>query len=213
MVEIITIDGPASVGKSSLAKRVSDYYKSPLLSSGRLYRAVALKIKNAKISINNKDKILKFAKTLTNDDINSHQLFSSEIDNIASRISTRKYLREQLKSFQVEFPEKFAKGRKYAIVEGRDIGTKIFPNAKFKIFLWADAEIRSRRRYYQLKKKGQKTSLKQIYREIVARDNKDLNREIAPLRPAVNSVLLDTSYLDIEQAFNAIKQILNSKNI
>ena len=112
-------------------------------------------------------------------------------------------------SFQREFPKKNAKNKKFAIIEGRDIGTKIFPDAKFKIFMWADAKIRAERRYKQIKEKGQKQGLKLIYDEILARDNKDINRNIAPLRPAVNSVLLDTSYLDIEQAFNAIIKILN----
>ena len=75
--------------------------------------------------------------------------------------------------------------------------------------MWADAKVRARRRHLQIKKKGQKTSFKRVYDEITARDMNDLNRKIAPLRPAVNSVLLDTSYLDIEQAFNAIKRIFN----
>ena len=103
--------------------------------------------------------------------------------------------------------------KKYAIVEGRDIGTEIFPEAKFKVFLWADPSIRAKRRYEQVTQNGKKVSLKRIYDEIIARDSKDLGRKIAPLRPAANSVLLDTSYLDIEQAFNAIKKVLNQKNI
>ncbi|GIR04832.1 MAG: cytidylate kinase [Candidatus Pelagibacterales bacterium] len=209
MVEIIAIDGPASVGKSTLAKKISNYYEVPLLNSGRLYRAVALKIINKKININNKYKILKCAKSLTDENIKSESLFSSKIDKIASEISSKKYLRKQLMIYQREFPRKYAKGKKFAVIEGRDIGTEIFPQAKIKIFMWADAKIRAKRRYLQIKKKGQKTSLRRIYDEIVARDMNDLNRKIAPLRPAVNSVLLDTSYLDIEQAFNAIKRLFS----
>ena len=75
--------------------------------------------------------------------------------------------------------------------------------------MWADAKIRARRRYLQFLKKGEKANLKRIYHEIVARDINDLNRKIAPLKPAVNSVLLDTSYLDIEQAFNVLKKIIS----
>ena len=208
MVEIITIDGPASVGKSSLAKKISKYYDSPLLSSGKLYRAVALEIKNKRINRNNKQKILESARFIKLEKLNSENLFNREIDKIASTISKRKYLRDELKSYQREFPKKYCKGKKFAIVEGRDIGTEIFPEAKFKIFMWAEARIRAKRRYQQTIKKGQKTSLKSIYDEILARDARDLDRKIAPLKPAVNSVLLDTSYLDIEQAFNALKKIL-----
>ena len=208
MVEVIAIDGPASVGKSTLAKKISNFYLVPLLNSGRLYRAVALKMINNKINIKSKKKIIQCAKNLTIENINSKYLFSSKIDKIASEISKKKYLRNQLKIYQREFPKKYARGKKFAVIEGRDIGTEIFPQAKIKIFMWADAKIRARRRYLQFLKKGQKTSLKQIYDEIVARDTNDLKRKIAPLQPAVNSVLLDTSYLDIEQAFNATKKII-----
>ena len=209
MVEIIAIDGPASVGKSSIAKKISKYYDSPLLNSGRLYRAIALKIINKKININDKKKIIEISKLLTYKDIHSNSLFTGEIDKVASKISSRQYLRDQLVSYQKEFPHKYAKGKKYAIIEGRDIGTEIFPQAKFKFFMWADARIRAKRRFQQIKKNGKIANLSIIYKEIVARDTKDINRNIAPLRPAVNSVLLDTSYLDIEQAFNAIKKIID----
>ena len=208
MVEIIAIDGPASVGKSTLAKKISNYYEVPLLNSGRLYRAVALEIINKKINIGDRYKILQCAKSLTDEKIQSKKLFSSKLDKVASKISSKKYLRKQLMTYQREFPSKYAKGKKFAVIEGRDIGTEIFPDAKIKIFMWADAKVRAKRRHLQIIKKGGKSSLKRIYNEIVARDMKDLNRKTAPLKPAVNSVLLDTSYLGIEQAFNAIKELL-----
>ena len=102
MVEIIAIDGPASVGKSTLAKKISNFYNVPLLNSGRLYRAVALKIKIEKIKVNREDEIIQIAKSLTTDDINSQNLFTSEIDKIASSIS-KKYLRNELMSHQRKF--------------------------------------------------------------------------------------------------------------
>ena len=213
MVDIIAIDGPASVGKSSLAKKISFYYNSPLLNSGKLYRAVAFKIQQKKVNIGDRNKITKIAKSLSKNDLNSKDLFNREIDKIASKISTQKYLRDQLLTYQKEFPLKYAKNKKFAIIEGRDIGTKIFPSAKFKIFMWADANIRAKRRHHQNIKNGRESSLNQIYKEIIDRDNKDLNRKIAPLKPSANSVLLDTTYLDIEQVFNAIKIILKKKNI
>ncbi len=208
MVEIIAIDGPASVGKSTLAKKISNYYNAPLLNSGRLYRAVALRILDRRIKIKHKEEIIQIAKTLTNNDINSQNLFTSKIDKIASSISKKKFLRNELMSYQREFPTKYAKGKKFAVIEGRDIGTIIFPLAKYKIFMWAEAKTRAERRHQQTMKNGQKTSLNQIYKEIINRDNRDLHRKIAPLKPAANSVLLDTTYLDIEQAFNAIKKIV-----
>ena len=209
MVEIVAIDGPASAGKSSLAKKISDHYNSPILHSGKLYRAVANEIIEKKIKIGDKKSILKFLNSLNLNELNSNNLYSSEIDKISSVISSKKYLREKLSEFQRKFPKNFAKNRKFAIIEGRDIGTVIFPGAKYKIFIWADARIRAQRRFDQILKKGQKVGLERIYREIVDRDTKDLNRRIAPLRPAVNSLLLDTTYLDIEQTFNAVKKIIN----
>ena len=213
MADILAIDGPASVGKSTLAKKISIYYNVPLLNSGRLYRAVALEINQKKINIDDKNKIINIARSLTENKINSEYLFHSQIDKIASKISAKAYLRNELIDYQRKFPKKYAKDKKFTIIEGRDIGTKIFPSAKYKIFMWADANIRAKRRHLQNKKKGGKSSLKQIYREIIERDNRDLNRKIGPLKPAANSVLLDTTYLDIEQAFNAIKKIFNLKSI
>ena len=89
-----------------------------------------------------------------------------------------------------------------------DIGTIIFPKANHKIFLWATSEIRAKRRYQQLRKNGKKISYSRIFSEINSRDQKDMTRKIAPLMPAANSVLLDTSYIDIEQAFNALEEII-----
>ena len=109
MVEIITIDGPASVGKSTLAKRISSHYKSPLLNSGRLYRAIALKMKIKKIRINDRTEIIKIARLLSDNDMRSNNLFNSGIEKIASQISAREYLRDELKVYQREFPKKYQK--------------------------------------------------------------------------------------------------------
>ncbi len=208
MAEILAIDGPASAGKSTLAKKISKFYNSPILHSGKLYRAVANEIINKKLRISDKKNILEFLKSLDLNKLNSKDLYSSEIDKIASIVSRKKYIREELKTFQMTFPKNYAKNKKLAIIEGRDIGTVIFPKAKYKIFVWADAKVRAKRRFDQISKKGQKAGLARIYREIVDRDKKDLNRRVAPLRPAVNSLLLDTTYLDIEQAFDAIKKVI-----
>ncbi len=135
-------------------------------------------------------------------------MYSSNVDNIASIISSKEELRKELIKIQQDFPKKFAKNKKFAIIEGRDIGTVIFPDANHKIFLWAKSSIRARRRCDQIIKNGKKANYNKIYSEINKRDSKDITRKIAPLKPAENSVLLDTSYLDIEQSFNAVIKIL-----
>ena len=208
MVKIIAIDGPASVGKSTLSKMLAKKHKSPLLYSGRLYRAVALETINRKISPNNTRGILQCVNYINMGKLDSKDLYSSDVDNVSSIISAKKQLRDKLTNYQRDFPKYYGKNRKFVIVEGRDIGTVVFPKADYKIFLWADAVIRAKRRYLQIKKSSRKLSYNRILTEINTRDQKDLTRKIAPLMPAANSVLLDTSYLDIEQAFNILNNIV-----
>ena len=208
MVKIIAIDGPASVGKSTLAKKISKKFKAPVLFSGKLYRALALEIIKRKINLNNTEEILRSITSIDSGSLSSAELYSSEVDKVSSIISAKKQVRNKLISFQRSFPKKYGDNIKFAIIEGRDIGTIIFPKANYKIFLWAASEVRAKRRYDQLRKNGKNVSYNKIFREINVRDQKDMTREIAPLMPAANSVLLDTSYIDIEQALNAIKNII-----
>ena len=208
MVKIIAIDGPASVGKSTLAKKISKKFKAPVLYSGKLYRALALEVIKRKINFNKTEEILKCITYIDLDNLSSTELYSSEVDNVSSIISAKKQVRNKLITFQRSFPKKYGNNIKYVIIEGRDIGTVIFPKANYKIFLWAASDVRAKRRYNQLRKNGKNVSYSRIFSEINVRDRKDITRKIAPLMPAANSVLLDTSYIDIEQAFNAIKHIL-----
>lgn len=209
MVKIIALDGPASVGKSTLAKKISIELDYPLLISGKLYRAIAFEILVNKINLNNKGEILKCIKKVNLENLKSSKLYSSKIDMLSSIISKKKYVRNELIKYQRQFPIKHGKRKKAVVIEGRDIATVIFPEAEYKIFLWANAKVRAERRYLQIKKNGKKANLQRIYEEINKRDKTDLNRKVAPLCPDVNSVLLDTTYLDIEQSFNSVIKILN----
>ena len=208
MVKIIAIDGPASVGKSTLAKKISKKLNAPVLYSGKLYRALALEVIKRKINFNKTEEILKCITYIDLDNLSSAELYSSEVDSVSSIISAKEQVRDKLIAFQRSFPKKYGNNIKFAIIEGRDIGTIIFPKANYKIFLWAASEVRAKRRYEQLRNNGKNVSYGKIFSEINVRDQKDMTRKIAPLMPAANSVLLDTSYIDIEQAFNAIKQII-----
>ena len=208
MTQIIAIDGPASVGKSTLAKKISKKFKAPVLYSGKLYRALALEVIKRKINFNKTEEILKCITYIDLDNLSSAELYSSEVDNVSSIISAKKQVRNKLITFQRSFPKKFRNNIKFAIIEGRDIGTIIFPKANYKIFLWAASEVRAKRRYEQLKNNGKNVSYSKIFSEINVRDRKDMTRKIAPLMPDANSVLLDTTYIDIEQVFNALKEII-----
>ena len=162
MAKIIAIDGPASVGKSTLAKKISTEFKAPVLYSGKLYRALALEIIKQKINLNNNEGILKCISCIDLDNLSSTELYSSDVDNVSSIISAKKQVRNKLIMFQRSFPKKYGNNIKFAIIEGRDIGTVIFPKANYKIFLWADAEIRAKRRYKQLGKNAKNVSYSKL---------------------------------------------------
>ena len=208
MHKIIAIDGPASSGKTSLAKKLSKKLNAPILFSGKLYRAIAFEMIKNDIKISQSKKILKIISELNEDKLNNKNLFNPVIDLISSNIAAKPFVRNSLLKFQRIFPKKNLKNSKYVIIEGRDIGTVVFPDADFKIFVWADTSIRAQRRHKQILKSGGKSSFNRVFADIKKRDNKDLNRKLAPLKPAENSVLLDTTYLDIEQSFNALKEII-----
>ena len=208
MVKIIAIDGPASVGKSTLAKKISKKFNAPVLYSGKLYRALALEVIKRKINFNRTEEILNCITYIDLDNLSSPELYSSEVDNVSSIISAKEQVRDKLIAFQRSFPKKYGDNIKFAIIEGRDIGTIIFPKANYKIFLWAASEVRAKRRYEQLRNNGKNVSYSKIFSEINVRDRKDMTRKIAPLMPDANSVLLDTTYIDIEQVFNALKEII-----
>ena len=129
MSDIIAIDGPASVGKSTIAKKISNTFHCPILYSGRLYRVIALEIVKRKISTKNKPAILECLNLIDKISLESKNLFSSEIDELSSIISKKKYIRDALKDLQEIF-QKICKGQKIYSYWGRDIGTEIFPDAK-----------------------------------------------------------------------------------
>jgi len=208
MVKIIAIDGPSASGKTQIAKKLSKKLGAPLLISGKLYRAVALEIINKKINLNNKKEILKCVKNIDESSLNSKKLYSPKIDNISSRISSIKDLRSRLLNYQRNFAKKYSGSKKYVIVEGRDIGTVIFPKADYKIFMWASSYIRAQRRAAQIAETKKKPNISQIHNSIKARDMRDMTRKTAPLLPAVDSYLICTDFSDKEVTFNTIIKII-----
>ena len=209
MTNVIAIDGPASVGKSSLAKMISKKYNYPVLHSGKLYRLVSYYMLFYKVKLKDRKNIINCINKIDENDVEPEALYNSRIDKISSEISSKEFIRKELKKYQRRYVDRNSNGAKFIVVEGRDIGTIIFPEAKYKIFMWADLDVRAKRRFQQIQKKGSKYTLDEVKKEIKNRDKRDLNRKTAPLKPDVNSVLLDTSYLDIEQSFNTIKIIIN----
>ena len=209
---VIAIDGPAGVGKTTIAKKLSKKMNAPVLFSGQLYRAVAYEMIKSKINLSQQNKIVQIAKKLDMETYNEKLLYTDEIDLISSKISSNKQLRRALISYQRKFPKIQKKRIKHVIIEGRDIGTVIFPKAKVKFFMWASSKVRAKRRYDQVKKTSKEAKLSSIHEEIDKRDLRDMNRKVAPMIPAADSYLIDNTNYDIPQTFNAILKILNKKN-
>ena len=216
----VAIDGPAGAGKSTIAKSVAAELNYIYVDTGAMYRAIALyllrngieasdsaaiseRCKEAKVSIQYVDG--KQVVLLNGEDVNPY-IRTEEVGNMASASSTNPDVRLQLLDLQRELA-----ANNNVIMDGRDIGTNILPNAQVKIYLTASIQVRAKRRYNELIAKGQECNLEDIEKDIAERDERDMNREIAPLKQAEDAVYLDTSDMDIEEVKTAIIDIIRSK--
>lgn len=208
MHKIITIDGPAGVGKGTICKLLSKSLDAPVLNSGEIYRSIAHDIKENHINPEDVASVITHVKNYIYIKKSSKKLYNKSIDLISSQISSIPELRKLTVKIQRNFTKLNSCASKLLIAEGRDMGTVIFPKAKIKIFLWARAEIRAQRRYLQVKKVRKSNKFDEILKEIEIRDMRDMTRKAAPLQPAEDSYLIDNSNLDIEQCFNKILKII-----
>ena len=216
----VAIDGPAGAGKSTIAKEVAKELGYIYVDTGAMYRAIALylirngvkaeeneliseKCKEADVTIEYVDG--KQVVFLNGEDVNGF-IRTEEVGSMASSSSTNQDVRKRLLGLQRELAEK-----NDVIMDGRDIGTNILPNAQAKIYLTASIEVRAKRRYDELVAKGIECDYEEIKKEIAIRDERDMNREIAPLRQAKDAVLLDSSELSVEEVKERMIQIIKSK--
>jgi len=211
MIKVITIDGPAGVGKGTICKLLSIPLGASILNSGEIYRSIAYNLKKNKISTNNITGIINYIKKYNHKKIASNKIYNKSIDLISSQISSIPQLRKLIIQIQRDFIILNNNASKLIIAEGRDMGTVIFPKAEIKIFLWAKAEIRAKRRYLQFNKSRKTDKYSDVLKEIILRDTRDMSRKTAPLQPAEDSYLIDNSNLDIEQCFNRILNIIKKK--
>lgn len=201
---IIAIDGPAASGKGTLGRRLAEHFGYHHLDTGLLYRAVAAHVLDEAGMVDDPESAIAAAQSLRLEKLDPIQLGRPEIAEAASRVAAMPALRAALMAVQ----RTFAARKPGAVLDGRDIGTVICPEAEVKIFVVADAEVRARRRAAQLGIDDAE-SLARILDDIHRRDERDMHRTAAPLRQAPDARLLDTTALDIEAAFRAAVDIVD----
>jgi len=203
---IIAIDGPTASGKSRLGKNLSDKLKIDFVDSGKLYRIIAYLYKNSNSNLNKFLKSKNWDEEFKRDDFNDDDLYSPEVSDISSKISTNKEVRKIV----TDYLRKLAK-KNNLIVAGRDIGTVVFKNADLKIFLTAEENEREKRRLKQLLEKGYSDD--KIDRELFIRDKRDSRRKIAPLKPAKDAIIIDNTNLKKEETLNIVLNEMKKRGI
>lgn len=198
---VIAIDGPSAAGKGTLAKMIAGHLGFAHLDSGSLYRAVALSLFRAGLSPGNKVAARAVAASLDADILADPALRDQATGEAASIVAEYPEVREALLAFQRRFAANPPGGAEGAVIDGRDIGTVVCPEADFKLFVTASDEERARRRTEELQGRGEQADPEEILAEIRRRDSRDRERAVAPLRKAEDALLLDTTKLDIEAAF------------
>jgi cytidylate kinase len=201
---IIAIDGPAASGKGTLARRLAVHYGLPHLDTGLLYRAVARALLDAGRELDEVDAATAIARDLDLARFDEERLRGREMGDAASVVSAFQPVRGALLAVQ----RRFAAAPGGAVLDGRDIGTVVCPDADAKLFVTASAEERARRRYNELVARRETAELEAILVEIRRRDERDSSRSVAPLRPAGDAILLDTTNLDADGAFTAALAIV-----
>jgi len=208
-VPVITIDGPTASGKGTVASRVAERLSFHLLDSGALYRLTALQALRRGVELRDEHAIAKLAEHLparfqgehiylAHEDV-THAIRAEEVGNMASKIAALPTVRTALFGLQLGFRQTPG-----LVADGRDMGTVIFPTAKLKVFLTASVEARAQRRYKQLIDKGFSANMNDLLADLQARDERDTNRAVAPLAPASDAHLLDTSEMGVDQAVDQV---------
>ena len=221
--QIIAIDGPAGSGKGTVCRELARIYRMKYLDTGTLYRAIGYRVVEVAKDPNNEQDALdatknfdfdfrhigdnKFAPFLCDKNV-SRELRQNTIGDAASKVSIFPSVRNALKDFQTDFIALW-KPRCGVIMDGRDMGTVICPEAKMKFFLDASPEIRAKRRLQELEALGFDADFDNILAQVLERDDRDRNREVAPLKPASDAQVIDTSHISAEEVLKQVTDIIN----
>ena len=223
MPQVLTIDGPGGSGKGTIAQKVADYLGWHFLDSGALYRLTGLAAQNHNVALDDKAQLAVLAENLdirfelvANDEPRvlleskdvSLEIRLPEAGQAASKVAAFTEVRDALLVRQRKF--KRAPG---LVADGRDMGTVVFPDAPLKVYLTASVEERAQRRYKQLLAKGQSVKIGDLLQDIQARDDRDMNRAVAPLRPADDAIIIDSSFMSIDEVFQQILDLLKDRDM
>lgn len=208
---IIAIDGPAGAGKGTLAHNLAQVYHLTHLDSGLLYRAVALKMLEGGEDIANKEAAIKMALSLKAADLQHPSLRDEAIGNMASQIASVVEVRTILLAFQRDFAKNRVPGKQGVVLDGRDIGLVVLPEAPCKIYVTASLKIRAERRLKELHQKGIDSIYESVLEDIKTRDARDRERKVSPLQPAEDAFILDTSELGIDDTIKKACLFVDSK--
>jgi len=203
---IIAIDGPAAAGKGTLAKRIAAALQLPYLDTGILYRATAKRVLEAGGDPANVTEALAAAQSLGAEDLARHDLRDAATSKAASQVASIAPVRQALLDFQRHFGSKNG-----AVLDGRDIGTIIFPQADVKLFVTASVEARAQRRYQEFLARGEVVAFDEVIADVQARDEADRTRAAAPLMMAVDATLIDTTHMDADAAFACALEVIRGK--
>jgi cytidylate kinase len=204
---IIAIDGPSAAGKGTMARRLARHLGLPYLDTGLLYRAVGRRVLDLGGDPFDPDTAEQAARALRPEDLERTDLRGPDADAAASAVATMPGVRAALLDFQRGFGASVG-----AVLDGRDVGTVVFPGADLKLFVVASPEARARRRWLEQRERGLDADLTEVARDMRARDQRDSERAAAPLRPADDAVVIDTTDLDREAAFAAALAVVKSRS-
>jgi len=204
---IVAIDGPAASGKGTLAKRIAARFGLDHLDTGLLYRAVARDVRAQGGALDDAQSAAAAARSLDPDTLGDPALRNPGVGEAASVVARIPAVRAAILDYQ----RAFAGRPEGAVLDGRDIGTVVCPDADVKIYVTATPEVRAERRYLEMQGRGEPATYEAVLAEIRRRDERDAGREVSPMRPAPDAVLLDTRNLDIEGAFNTVVGVITRK--
>jgi cytidylate kinase len=204
---IIAIDGPAASGKGTLARKIAAHYNLAYLDTGSLYRAVARDVRHGSGALDDPYAAAAAARSLDAATLGDPSLRDPGVGDAASIVARIPEVRAAL----LEFQRDFARQEPGAVLDGRDIGTVVLPEADAKIFVVADTEVRAHRRYLELKNRGEPVTYEGVLEVIRRRDERDMGRDAAPLKPAADAFTLDTTKLDAEAAFRQAVELIESR--